>query len=150
VLAFLPFTTERKKIMGNIIFSLFLVFVSCYPAIADETVFNLRCQSETGSSELYLEINEAAKTVDEQSTLFERTLHYKDGNIVTMTFGPGTQFVKFDSEYIEYGTKSDADPNGHPGAVNIVDRRTGALKWGALGYMHCEVEHSREQLPKKF
>jgi hypothetical protein len=141
--------------MRNVAFLLFLMFVSCYPAIADETMINLRCQSETGSIEAYLEINVNAKTVDEQSTLFKGTMapkhyNYKDSDRVTANFGPGTQFVNVDEEYIGYGTKYDADPNGYPGAVNIIDRRTGVLKWGSIGYLNCEVEHPREQLPKKF
>jgi len=75
---------------------------------------------------------------------------YRDGTRVTTEFGVGSQFVEIGEEFIKYGTRYDSDPNGFPGAVNIVDRRTGTLKWGSIGNLSCEVAPPREQIPKKF
>jgi hypothetical protein len=144
--------------MTNVKISLLLLIVSCCPAVADGKLINLLCESETSDAEAFLAINLSMKTIGEQSTLVKGRIapeirSYRDGNRVTTYFGAGTQFVNFDEEFINYGTRYDANPNGYPGATNTLDRRTGNLRWGSMGDLQCEIAKppvTRDQIPKKF
>jgi len=142
--------------MANVSCAYFLALIALgCPLAAQGKTINLFCQDEDEAIQVALTIDEEAKTVVEHASFGKYTTpslrNYRDGDrVATSNWGPGVQLVSIGNEYIIYGIRYDADPNGYPGAISKLDRRTGDVQFGALGHLSCEVVHPREELPRKF